>query len=134
MTFFDRLTSKFTIGDDCWEWTAAKDTGGYGQIKVDGKNEKAHRCVYELLIGPIPAKLELDHSCSIRYCVNPKHLEPVTHAENVRRSGARGNMGQSNKRKKACPQGHPYSGINSRGDRFCHTCMAAQARARRAAK
>lgn len=47
---------------------------------------RAHRVVYESLVGPIPAGLELDHTCRVRRCVNPDHLEPVTHAENQRRS------------------------------------------------
>lgn len=35
--------------------------------------------------GPVPEGMELDHLCRNRWCINPDHLEPVTHAENVRR-------------------------------------------------
>jgi hypothetical protein len=45
----------------------------------------AHRFAYELLVGPIPEDLELDHLCRVRHCVNPAHLEPVTHLENILR-------------------------------------------------
>jgi hypothetical protein len=29
--------------------------------------------------------MDLDHLCRVRCCVNPWHLEPVTHGENLRR-------------------------------------------------
>jgi hypothetical protein len=49
------------------------------------KNVAAHRFAYELMVGPIPEDLELDHLCGVRECVNPRHLEAVTHLVNVRR-------------------------------------------------
>jgi hypothetical protein len=54
---------------------------GYG--KYSGR--QAHRVVYETLAGPVPDGLELDHLCRQKACVNPQHLEPVTHRENMRR-------------------------------------------------
>jgi len=52
---------------------------------------RAHRFAYELLVGPIPEGMDLDHVCGVRLCVWPEHLEPVTHAENLRRrSSVRG--------------------------------------------
>ena len=63
----------------CWEWT--------GTIRKDGYASGAqHRLYYVRAKGPIPAGLELDHLCNNKRCVNPDHLEPVTHAENVRRA------------------------------------------------
>src|SRR5262252_6830581 len=68
----------------CWVWTGRWDKQGYGII--DKKpNRKVHRLCYEMLIGPIPKGLEIDHLCRTPCCVNPIHLEPVTHAENIRR-------------------------------------------------
>ncbi len=65
-------------------------SAGYGQIgcQIDGINYLwlAHRVVYELLIGLIPENMELDHLCRNTWCVNPDHLEPVTHSENIRRA------------------------------------------------
>lgn len=45
----------------------------------------AHRLSYELFVGPIPDGYELDHLCRNRGCVNPAHLEAVTHRVNVLR-------------------------------------------------
>ena len=69
----------------CWLWTASVNEDGYGQFMAD-RSVLAHRFAFELLRGPIPRNLELDHLCRVRPCVNPDHLEPVTHEENVRRS------------------------------------------------
>lgn len=70
---------------ECWLWLAATAGAGYGQFGANGKSVRAHRYAYEALVGPIPDGLEIDHLCNIRLCVNPGHMEPVTHAENVRR-------------------------------------------------
>jgi hypothetical protein len=127
----DRLDSKFTVGDDCWEWTAGRDKNGYGQFRSDdGVTTKAHRLLWELLVGSIPEGLELDHLCRNPSCVNPAHLEPVTHAENV----ARGQAGAHHARKTHCPRGHEYSETNTyvRPDRLnrreCIICRSDAAR------
>jgi len=72
----------------CWIWTAGGDYGR-GRFAVVGRSGRlllAHRFAYELLIGPIPEGLTLDHLCMTPLCVNPEHLEPVTQAENSRRA------------------------------------------------
>jgi hypothetical protein len=73
--------------DGCWRWLGSCDKHGYGKFSpTHGRSGVlAHRHVYELLIGPIPADFDLDHLCRVITCVNPDHLEPVTHAENMRR-------------------------------------------------
>jgi hypothetical protein len=63
--------------------------GGYGQIRPVGGNgapRRVHRVVWEDEHGPVPAGLVLDHLCEVRRCCEPMHLEPVTHAENIRRA------------------------------------------------
>lgn len=70
----------------CWVWQHYKDRKGYGVIKRKGKGYRAHRHIYEQHRGKIPEGLQLDHLCRNTSCVNPDHLEPVTNAENTRRS------------------------------------------------
>lgn len=83
-----RILSKIEFTSTCWLWTGAiKKSNSYGVVWWDGNMRLAHRVVYELLVGPIAH--ELDHvrerGCVHRHCVNPAHLEDVTHAENLRR-------------------------------------------------
>ena len=82
----DRIRTKFEIvgdpDDECWLWTASL-RDGYGQLRYEGRIRGAHVVIYELLVGPVPTELELDHLCRARRCVNPAHMEPVTHAINL---------------------------------------------------
>jgi hypothetical protein len=107
--------------DGCWEWTAARDPRGYGRVHVTGKRGMAlaHRVVYEFLRGPIPSGLELDHLCRRPCCVNPDHLEPVSHRVNSLRSSS---PQAENARKTECKHGHPLDGVMKNGRRYCKTC------------
>ena len=74
--------------DGCWRWTGSITNTGYGQVYAHGAQHLVHRYTYSTLIGPIPEGMSLDHLCRVRACCNPDHLEPVTHAENMRRMWA----------------------------------------------
>lgn len=68
----------------CWLWTAGTSAGKYGDFSLGGNHIKAHRFAYELLIGSIPARHDIDHrhTCP-KLCVNPLHLRPVTRKQNM---------------------------------------------------
>lgn len=70
----------------CWEWAGELSSNGYGRVWRDGERIAAHRAYYEQEVGPIPDGHLLDHTCRVRCCVNPAHLEPVIPAENIRRA------------------------------------------------
>lgn len=76
------------LGTPCWLWDGRLNRNGYGRCCIGGKEPVAHRAIYELLIGPIPEKHILDHKCKVRKCVNPHHMEPVTHRVNTIRGDA----------------------------------------------
>lgn len=109
----------------CWLWDGYITPKGYGTVRFNGKNVRAHRLSYELHIGAIPKGLQLDHLCRVRHCINPAHLEPVTLQENLRR----GLGGINNAIKTHCPHGHPYDRANTRTrrrgrgtGRLCRAC------------
>lgn len=109
---------------ECWEWIGAKSADGYGTLRIDGTTAYMPRFAYELLIGPVGVGLEPDHLCRNRGCVNPWHLEPVTHRENI----LRGESPQAiNARKTHCIRGHKFTPENTRrdnsGGRSCRACQ-----------
>jgi hypothetical protein len=130
-TLRERLLSKAVINWEtgCWEWTAHRNGSGYGVIGLPSrKTGSAHRVAYELIHGPIPDGLDLDHLCRVRHCINPAHLEPVTRRENSLRGNGPGIVIA---RGDQCSAGHPYTEINTRvrgGKRFCRTCDRARAK------
>lgn len=118
----DRFWGKVKKTETCWWWTAGCSSDGYGSfhVEVDGKRASrgAHAVAYELCIEKVPEGLEIDHLCRNRRCVNPAHLEPVPHKENVHR----GEAGALCARRTHCPQGHTYDGVNTQGRRICSIC------------
>lgn len=106
----------------CWLWMGGL-TRGYGMAYLNGKKIKAHRAVWQMHRGPIPAGMTLDHLCRVTSCVNPNHLEPVTANENLMRGFG---WGAVNRRKTACIRGHEFSGrnlhVDANGKRKCRAC------------
>ncbi|SRR5258706_339634 len=80
--------TKIDFVGECWVWTGSKEGNGYPRFQrfyKETKEQYAHRIAYLSWIGPIPDDRELDHKCRNRSCVNPTHLEVVTHTENMLR-------------------------------------------------
>ena len=135
-----RFLSKIEIDSqtNCWNWIASKYPNGYGQF-VHGLNGRfkgigAHRYAYELLVGPIPEGLQIDHLCRNRACVNPSHMEAVTQRVNLLRGET---IAARQARQTQCVRGHPFNEVNTyswKGHRKCRACGRACARARRQAK
>lgn len=102
------------LADGCWQWPGT-DEATYGAFTM-----YAHRWTYEEMVGPIPDGLQIDHLCRNKGCVNPEHLEPVTHAENQRRKALA---------RTHCPKGHEWTPENTYingGGRHCRTCSRKQ--------
>lgn len=129
----DRLLGKIDIdSNDCWLWTGGRNRDGYARTSVQvgpgkSRNKRAHRVLYEVVNGPVPDGMVLDHVCRVRHCVNPGHLEVVTPTENTRR----GDHVQG-----PCKRGHEFTPENTyvapSGSRHCRACKRDTMRAIRA--
>src|SRR5450631_2878208 len=145
-TLSERFEAKVVRGDGCWEWTGTHNQDGYALMAVVStravrKFMVAHRYAYETEVGAVLEGMELDHLCRNRGCVNPAHVEPVTHQVNVKR----GRVAETNREhvhraqvaaaaswraRTHCPSGHEYNDVNTyitpKGHRLCRPCHAAR--------
>lgn len=119
----------------CWIWIGSRKPDGYGIFWVDDKCEGAHRWSFEHHVGAIPDGLVIDHLCRQPWCVNPDHLEAVTHRENVLRGVS---VLADHARQTHCKRGHELTEDNiyrppNRNERICRQCSRLKS-ARLAAK
>ena len=74
----------------CWQWTAGRDTRGYGVLKVDGVQSGAHRLSWELHRAPLQDGISVLHHCDTPACVRPDHLFLGTQGDNMADMVAKG--------------------------------------------
>ena len=128
----------------CLRWTGHPNEQNYGRVAAgNGKNVYVHVAYYEMMVGPVPDGMVLDHicqtqdetcnegnSCMHRLCVEPTHPEVVTPSENAKRA----RVGRLQKNRTHCPAGHEYNDENTHidktGRRHCRRCWPTKARAR----
>lgn len=112
--------------EGCWLWKSNINENGYGYFKINYKNMRAHRVSYQYWNGPISKNYEIDHLCRNRSCVNPQHLEAVTHQENTKRGLQSKPHLNQHVNKTHCKRGHEFNEKNtyvkdsSRHCRICH--------------
>jgi hypothetical protein len=94
-----RFWDKVQIGglDECWEWAAALNKGGYGVFGTnhDYGTQLSHRIAYILTHGKIPQGILILHSCDNRSCCNPIHLFQGSHKDNTQDMWNKGRSGRN---------------------------------------
>lgn len=120
--FWNKIASTAT---GCWLWGAAIARNGYGRFAYDGNMREAHRYAYRLLVDDIPEGMEIDHTCAVRHCVNPQHLQLVSRGFNAKQGGQR--RRERERAKPACKNEHPWTAettkIQHGSRRRCGICQ-----------
>lgn len=106
------------------------DNGGYRRVELAHDNRRygigVHRLVALAFIGPPAPGQEVRHRDHDPLNNHVSNLSWGTHSENIRDSVADGRHGSRNTKKTHCPEKHPYTGTNARGDRVCRMCRNAR--------
>jgi len=128
--FTRRFWTNVQKTDSCWLWLASKTDKGYGQTSRNYKHLYAHRVSWELAGKALIKGKTLDHLCRNRACVNPDHLEQVTHRQNILRGVG---LTAQNAGKQVCKYGHPFNRENTayataRRYRVCKQCALRRGR------
>lgn len=129
--FLRKFIERIAFGPGCWVWTGAKRKG-YGRWHVRHRSVGAHRLAYMLIVGAIPAGMQIDHLCRNPACVNPTHMEVVDNRTNTLRGFSPAAIGA---RRSRCIHGHPFDSGNTkyvvekrrgtlRTKRVCRMCRA----------
>lgn len=117
------------VTGECWTVNTWHNTAGYPYVREDGRDQPAHRVIYEAATGEDITDRDLDHVCRNVACANPNHEDPVTHAENQRRLS----QAQTSCRRARHDWTNPNN-VRTRpnGRRYCAECDRTRVRNRRA--
>lgn len=111
---------------ECIEAKTSTIVNGYHKLWVNKKMTRAHRWVWQLINGPIPEGMVIDHLCSNRACIAIDHLRMVTQQENIM-------AGKHNINNRShCNKGHIFEGnimVRKNGKRECAECNRERSRA-----
>jgi len=125
--------------DGCWIWPGKSDGSGYGVIHHNGKNLRTHKYSYTVVFGRVVTKEVLHHICHNKLCVNPDHLEDLTHSEHT--FVTPGTPSYNNRLKTHCIRGHEFSPENTyirqlknTTGRVCRKCTTIRQQAQDARK
>lgn len=100
--FLDRSMPEPNSG--CWIWMQADAANGYGAVRTNGKNTRAHRASYIAAFNvDIPSTVDVCHRCDTRLCVNPDHLFVGSRSDNMQDCSAKGRLKMPNAPGEKCP-------------------------------
>lgn len=148
LTLEERFWQKVDTSEgplSCWEWDAYRNKRGYGVFRFHDTTMGAHRASWIIHHGEVPSSRFVRHRCDNPPCVNPRHLELGTHADNMQDMVERGLSDPCghNRSTTHCPQDHEYTPENTRVYkhptkgwlmRYCKTCHREREARRRAAR
>lgn len=86
--FFAAVVAGSDTTGECWTWRRL-DGSGYAYVTFGERQHALHRLVLEVKHGGTLGSQHAHHMCANRGCVNPDHLQPVTHRDNVAEMMAR---------------------------------------------
>jgi hypothetical protein len=127
----EAMWTRTGFAEGCWPWLGAQNANGYANLWHNRRYYTGHRFFFTVLVGDIPAGMQLDHLCRVRCCVNPAHLEPVTPRTNTLRGNS---ISARQAAQTRCVRGHllpPYRMIGKARMRRCLECSRIRDAARR---